>query len=54
MMELNENNALSFAKELTIKAIENGLIMKCADSVETAQEVVNFYREVKNTINGDE
>lgn len=53
-MELNESNLLGFSKELTIKAIENGLIPKYTDSVETAQAVVKFYREIKNTLNGNE
>lgn len=51
--QLNPSNVLIFAKELTIKAIENGLIREQSDSKETAKEITDFYKTALDTINPD-
>ena len=51
-MLLSETQVNNIAKELTIKAIENNLIIKYDNSIDTAKEVVEFYQEIKSTING--
>lgn len=53
-MKLNYTALLNFSKELTIKAIENGLIMKYDNAIDTAKEVVDFYKEVKSTLNSED
>ncbi|SHO46870.1 hypothetical protein [Anaerocolumna xylanovorans] len=50
---LNLSNTIAFAKELTIKAIENGLITASSDSKETAKSITDFYKKALETINND-
>lgn len=51
--KLNPSNTVSFAKELTFKAIENRLISVPSDPKEAAIAVTNFYKQALETINPD-
>lgn len=48
---LNPTNTTIVAKELTVKAIENGLILASADAAETAQSVLDFYHTIIEHLN---
>lgn len=48
---LGYNGTLNTAKELTIKAIENGLITASTDPKETANSITDFYKQILKTIN---
>lgn len=50
-MSLSETQKENISKEFTIKAIENNLIARFADSKDTAKAIVNFYHEIMSTIN---
>ena len=49
----NPSNTMAVAKELTVKAIENGLIVANEDSVLVAKRVTDFYKTVLATLNPD-
>ncbi len=53
MEQLSSNSKITFAKEATLKAIENGLIPKCTTANKAAEAVVDFYQTILNTINND-
>ncbi len=52
-LQMNTSNTISFAKEITLKAIEYGLIAKYSNNEEGAKAVTDFYKTVLQTINND-
>lgn len=52
MIKLNDDFAVKSSKEITIKAMENGLISKCEDSRDTAKEVFNFFEALCDNLTG--
>lgn len=52
--ELNPSNTIAFAREFTLKAMENGFIPKSTSPSATAKNVVSFYKTVLNSINSDD
>lgn len=53
MEKINSTAKISVAKELTIKAIENGLITKTPSAVTTAKNVIVFYQTLLKNLNTD-
>lgn len=53
METLTSNGKISVARELTIKAMENGIIAHTSDPKKSAENVVIFYQTILNTINTD-
>lgn len=51
-MILNDNSAISFAKEFTITAIEHSLIPSSTDPVEAADNVTAFFNRIADTLSG--
>lgn len=51
--QMSPSNEIAFARELTIKAIENNLISAYSDSEDTAKEITKFYKTVLATISQD-
>ena len=54
MDKLNNTYKLQTVKDLTMVAIQNGLIVKSADSAKTARNVIEFYQTLYKNIEFDE
>lgn len=52
-LPMNSNGTIGFARDITIKAIENNLLTPSTDPIETAKIVTDFYKTVLNTINSN-
>lgn len=50
MTKLNPAHAHTLAKELTLKAMEQSMINIDSNSEKTAQNVMNFYKTIYNSI----
>lgn len=53
VMKLNFNAAYNTAKELTTTAMENSMIKSSSDPKETAQNVLDFFNHVADSLNGE-
>lgn len=51
MYSMNPERTIAFAKELTIKALENGLIENSGTTESKAQKILDFYHKILNGIN---
>ena len=49
-MILNESTKFTLAKTFTELAIQNGLIVKCSDASDTANEVTTLFNAIVDTI----
>lgn len=52
-MKLNNNAAATYAKELTITAMEHSMIRASVDPQETAKNVTDFFLCVADTLAGE-
>ncbi|QHQ61363.1 hypothetical protein Ana3638_11750 [Anaerocolumna sedimenticola] len=52
-LHMTPTNTISFAKEITLKAIEFELIPKYCDPKDGAKAVTDFYKTTLKTINND-
>ncbi len=50
MAKMQSSHAIQFAKEVTIKAIEAGILPMGNDAKETAQNVVDFYNVISDSL----
>lgn len=54
MLKLNESYKLELTKEFTSLAIQNGLITKKNNSLDTAKEVADFYQTIFETLDSNQ
>jgi hypothetical protein len=53
MIKLDNNYKLSLAKECTMLALQNNMIAKYSDSVDTAKEVAKFYKTLFENLDSE-